>query len=136
MEHGADIVIESGAEWLSISGSNTSGVIIDSGNFGWQRSQTRFPQFFEPSPGFHGLKMWEKFGKLTFITFARAAIMRDTGPCMNPFEAFQLLAGLETLFVRMERISSNALQLAQGLMGIDGVLKVKYLRKKIIPETQ
>jgi O-acetylhomoserine/O-acetylserine sulfhydrylase-like pyridoxal-dependent enzyme len=80
--------------------------------------------------------MWEKFGKLTFITFARAAIMRDTGPCMNPFEAFQLLAGLETLSVRMERISSNALMLARGLMAIGGVLKVKYLGKKIIPELQ
>jgi O-acetylhomoserine/O-acetylserine sulfhydrylase-like pyridoxal-dependent enzyme len=78
--------------------------------------------------------MWEKFGKLTFITFARAAIMRDTGPCINPFEAFQLLAGLETLSVRMERISSNALKLAQSLSTIDGVSKVNYLGGKIIPE--
>jgi O-acetylhomoserine/O-acetylserine sulfhydrylase-like pyridoxal-dependent enzyme len=62
--------------------------------------------------------------------------MRDTGPCMNPFEAFQLLAGLETLSVRMERISSNALMLARALMAIEGVSKVKYLGEEIIPELQ
>ncbi|PMD56540.1 homocysteine synthase CysD [Hyaloscypha bicolor E] len=112
IDHGADIVIASAAEWLSISGLNSAGIIIDSGRFDWAKNKSRFPQFFEPSPGFHGLKLFEKFGNLSFISFSRAAIMRDTGPCLNPFEAFQLLSGLETLSVRIERNSINALQLA------------------------
>jgi O-acetylhomoserine/O-acetylserine sulfhydrylase len=112
IDHGADIVIASAAEWLSISGLNSAGIIIDSGRFDWAKNKSRFPQFFEPSPGFHGLKLFEKFGNLSFISFSRAAIMRDTGPCLNPFEAFQLLSGLETLSVRIERNSTNALQLA------------------------
>jgi O-acetylhomoserine/O-acetylserine sulfhydrylase len=115
IDHGADIVIASAAEWLSISGSNSAGIIIDSGKFDWVMNKSRFPQFFEPSPGFHGLRLFEKFGYLSFISFSRAAIMRDTGPCLNPFEAFQLLSGLETLSVRIERNSSNALKLAVWL---------------------
>lgn len=124
IDHGADIVIASAAEWLSISGSNSAGIIIDSGKFDWVINKSRFPQFFEPSPGFHGLRLFEKFGNLSFISFSRAAIMRDTGPCLNPFEAFRLLSGLETLSVRLERNSSNALQLAMWLethMRIGGV---------------
>jgi O-acetylhomoserine/O-acetylserine sulfhydrylase len=131
LHHGVDIVIESGAEWLSISGLNASGVIVDSGRFDWERSQKRFPQFFEPSPGFHGLKMWEKFGKLTFIYFARAAIMRDTGPCLNPFEAFQLLAGLETLPIRMRAVSKNAQRLAKHLLSVKDVSGVNNFSTKV-----
>jgi O-acetylhomoserine/O-acetylserine sulfhydrylase len=115
IDHGADIVIASAAEWLSISGLNSAGIIVDSGKFDWLKNKRRFPQFFEPSPGFHGLRLFEKFGNLSFISFSRAAIMRDAGPCLNPFEAFQLLSGLETLSVRIERNSSNALQLASWM---------------------
>lgn len=125
IDHGADIVIAS-AEWLSISGSNSAGIIIDSGKFDWDNSKDRFPQFFEPSPGYHGLRLWEKFGKLTFISFSRAAIMRDTGPCLNPFEAFQLLSGLETLTVRLERNSSNAIQLALRLEDNQKIDAIRY----------
>ncbi|KAE9372224.1 hypothetical protein N431DRAFT_408314 [Stipitochalara longipes BDJ] len=126
IDHGADIVIASAAEWLSISGLNSAGIIIDSGKFDWVKNQNRFPQFFEPSPGFHGLKLWEKFGNLSFISFSRAAIMRDTGPCLNPFEAFQLLSGLETLSVRLERNSSNAISLALSLEDHAAVSEVRY----------
>ncbi|PMD39042.1 O-acetylhomoserine sulfhydrylase [Hyaloscypha variabilis F] len=126
IDHGADIVIASAAEWLSISGSNSAGIIVDSGKFDWEKNQKRFPQFFEPSPGFHGLKLWEKFGNLSFPVFARAAIMRDSGPCLNPFEAFQLLSGLETLSVRLERISSNAISLALFLEDHAAVGQVRY----------
>lgn len=126
IDHGADIVIASAAEWLSISGSNTAGIIIDSGKFDWVKNKDRFPQFFEPSPGFHGLKLWEKFGNLSFISFSRAAVLRDTGPCLNPFEAFQLLAGLETLSVRIERNSSNALELALWLGHHAKIGEVRY----------
>jgi O-acetylhomoserine/O-acetylserine sulfhydrylase len=126
IDHGADIVIASAGEWLSISGSNSAGILIDSGKFDWVSSKNRFPQFFEPSPGYHGLRLWEKFGKLSFISFSRAAVMRDTGPCMNPFEAFQLLAGLETLSVRLERMSSNAIELALRLEENPKISEVRY----------
>ncbi|TVY39191.1 Homocysteine synthase, partial [Lachnellula occidentalis] len=126
LDHGADIIVESAAEWLSISGSNAAGIIIDSGKFDWVKNQARFPQFFEHSPGFHGLRMWEKFGNLVFISFARIAVLRDMGPCLNPFEAFQLLAGLETLSVRLERISNNAAKLAAWLVSDDRVEEVRY----------
>jgi O-acetylhomoserine/O-acetylserine sulfhydrylase len=105
---------------------NSAGIIVDSGKFDWEKNQKRFPQFFEPSPGFHGLKLWEKFGNLSFPVFARAAIMRDSGPCLNPFEAFQLLSGLETLSVRLERISSNAISLALFLEDHAAVGQVRY----------
>ncbi|KAF8858572.1 hypothetical protein BDZ45DRAFT_714400 [Acephala macrosclerotiorum] len=129
INHGADITVQDASPWLSISGANSAGIIIDSGKFDWSQSPERFPQFFEPSPGFHGLKIWEKFGKLSFISYSRAAILRDTGPCMNPFEAFQLTAGLETLSVRLQRISSNALKLAEWINASEdskGVIGVLY----------
>lgn len=115
IDHGADIVIQDAAPWLSISGSNSVGIIVDSGKFDWSQCTERYPQFFEPSPGFHGLKIWDKFGKLSFVSYAKAAVMRDSGPCLNPFEAFQLISGLETLSVRLERISSNALALVEWI---------------------
>jgi O-acetylhomoserine/O-acetylserine sulfhydrylase len=126
IDHGADIVVASAAEWLSISGANPAGIIIDSGKFDWLKNQERFPQFFEPAPGYHGLKLWDKFGTLIFISFSRAAVMRDIGPCLNPFEAFQLLAGIETLSVRVERNSSNAAKLATWLESNEKVGEVRY----------
>jgi O-acetylhomoserine/O-acetylserine sulfhydrylase len=126
IKHGADIVIQSAAPWLSISVSNAGGVIVDSGNFPWEKHQARFPQFSQPSPGFHGLKISDKFGKLAFAAFARIAVMRDIGPCLNPFEAAMLVAGLETLAVRMERVGSNAEDLAIWLEGHERVSDLKY----------
>ncbi|KAK6580439.1 hypothetical protein PZA11_007461 [Diplocarpon coronariae] len=131
IDHGADIIVQDAGPWLSISGSSSAGIIIDSGKFDWAKSTRRFPQFFEPSPGFHGLKIWEKFKSSSFVVFARAAVMRDTGPCLNPFEAFQLSAGLETLAVRMERISGNAIAVAKYIEAIKnerrgGIVAVSY----------
>lgn len=126
IDHGADIVVTSAAEWLSISGSSVAGAIIDTGRFDWQKHHARFPQFTDPSPGFHGLKMWEKFGNLSFIRFARIAVLRDIGPCLNPFAAFELIAGLETLSVRVERHSSNALALATWLEKHEKISSVLY----------
>lgn len=126
LDHGADIVVESASEYLSISGSILAGIIIDSGRFDWKANSKRFPQFSEPSPGFHGLVVLEKFGNLAFITYARIAVLRDVGPCLNPFEAFQVIAGLETLSVRVERASNNALKLARWLQGHNKVEKVQY----------
>lgn len=126
LDHGADIVLESASEYLSISGSILAGIIVDSGRFDWKANSTRFPQFSEPSPGFHGLVVSEKFGNLAFITYARIAVLRDVGPCVNPFEAFQVIAGLETLSVRVERASTNALKFATWLQDHNRVKKVQY----------
>lgn len=100
---------------MSISGSNAAGVIVDGGTFKWDQFPKRFPQFTNPLPAFHGVKMWEKFGNTSFAVLVRSASLRDTGPCMNPFEASHLLLGLETLSVRLERISSNAKNLVDWL---------------------
>ncbi|KAL3417836.1 O-acetylhomoserine aminocarboxypropyltransferase/cysteine synthase [Phlyctema vagabunda] len=126
IDHGADIVISSTAEWLSISGSTTGGLITDSGNFDWDSHKSRFPQFTDPSPGFHGLNIWKKFGKLSFIVLARIAVMRDIGPCTNPFASSELLLGLETLSVRIERSCVSALKLALWLQNHERVVKVSY----------
>jgi O-acetylhomoserine/O-acetylserine sulfhydrylase len=123
--HGADIIVQSLAPYLSISGSNSSGIILDAGTFPWNLYSTRFPQFTDPLPAFHGKIMWEEFGKLAFLVLARASGLRDTGPCLNPFEAEKLLLGCETLGVRMERICSNARELAGWLEKsgkVDGVV--------------
>jgi O-acetylhomoserine/O-acetylserine sulfhydrylase len=124
--HGADIVIQSSTAWMSVNSQGSSGVIVDSGKFPWNLHGKRFPQFTEPSPGFHGLKIWDKFGKCSFIILARAAILRDTGPCMNTFAAFEIITGLETLAIRMERHSSNALNLAKWLESHETVGWVDY----------
>ncbi|KAG0648425.1 SulfHydrylase FUB7 [Hyphodiscus hymeniophilus] len=116
ISHGASIVLHSTAPWLSISGSSTGGVIIDSGTFSWAAHPDHFPQFSDPSPGFHGLRISEKFGNLALVRFARIAVMRDAGPCLNPFEAAVLLAGLETLAVKMDRVAENA----KGICGVAG----------------
>jgi O-acetylhomoserine/O-acetylserine sulfhydrylase len=111
---------------MSVSSQSSSGVIVDSGNFDWNLHKKRFPQFTEPSPGFHGMNIWGKFGKLSFIVLARAAVLRDIGPCLNPFTAADLIAGLETLVIRIQRHSSNALALAKWLVGQDNVEWVSY----------
>jgi O-acetylhomoserine/O-acetylserine sulfhydrylase len=126
IDHGVDIVIASTSQYISISGSPGAGIIIDSGKFPWTSHQFRFPQFFTPAPGFHGLKLYEKFGNTVFITFARIAVLRDIGPCLNPFESFQLLAGLETLVVRVERMCENAGKLAGWLAGQEKVEGVRF----------
>lgn len=117
--HGADIVIESATKWIGGHGTSIGGVIIDSGNFDWANG--KFPIFTEPSPGYHGLKFTEVFGKgsqfgnIAFIMRARVENLRDIGACISPFNSFLLLQGLETLSLRIERHSQNALKLAQWL---------------------
>lgn len=119
IKHGADIVTHSATKWIGGHGTSIGGVIIDSGNFDW--SSGKFPIFTEPSPGYHGLNFWEKFGtdsptgNIAFIVRARVEQLRDFGPCLSPFNAFLLLQGLETLSLRVERHCNNALKLAQWL---------------------
>jgi O-acetylhomoserine/O-acetylserine sulfhydrylase len=130
IEHGANIVVESATKWIGGHGTSIGGVIVDAGNFNWGNG--RFPQFTEPSEGYHGLKFWEIFGadslsgNIAFIIRARVEGLRDYGNALSPFNAFLLIQGLETLSLRMDRITSNALEIAKWLQNQNWVERVDY----------
>ena len=100
--------------------------MIDSGKFDWGKNGARFPQFIEPSEGYHGLKFWETFGSIAFAIRVRVEILRDVGSALNPFAAQQLILGLETLSLRCERHASNTLALARWLEKNENVTWVSY----------
>lgn len=126
IEHGADIVVHSATKWIGGHGTTVAGVVVDSGKFDWGKHGARFPQFVEPSEGYHGLKFWETFGPITFAIRVRVEILRDLGTALNPFAAQQLLLGLETLSLRCERHASNAIHLAEWLGKNPNVAWVSY----------
>ncbi len=113
IEHGIDIVVHSCTKFIGGHGTSIGGAIVDSGNFDW--SNGRYPDLVEPDPSYHGVKYVESFGNLAYILKARTQFLRDMGSCMSPFNAFLFLQGLETLHLRMERHSQNALELAKWL---------------------
>jgi len=121
IKHGANIVVESATKWIGGHGTSIGGVIVDGGNYNWGNG--KFPQFTEPSEGYHGLKFWDVFGEgnplglpnVAFITRARVEGLRDFGPSLSPFNSFLLLQGLETLSLRVHRHAENALTLANWL---------------------
>ncbi|NPV72925.1 MAG: homocysteine synthase [Pelotomaculum sp.] len=124
LEHGADIVVHSATKFIGGHGTSIGGVIVDGGKFDW--SNGKFPQFTEPDPTYHGVVYTEAFGPAAFIAKARVQLMRDLGPCLSPFNAFLLLQGLETLPLRMERHSRNALAVAKYLEQHPKVAWVNY----------
>lgn len=124
IRHGADVVVHSATKFIGGHGTSIGGIIVDSGNFDWTGG--RFPQFTEPDPSYHGLKFSEAFGKLAYIIKARVHLLRDIGPALSPFNAFLLLQGLETLPLRMERHSRNALAIAEHLSRHRKVSWVNY----------
>ncbi|MCJ1366854.1 Homocysteine synthase [Acarospora aff. strigata] len=126
IDHGADIVVHSATKWIGGHGTTIGGVIVDSGKFDWGKNAKRFPQFNDPSEGYHGLKFWDTFGPITFAIRVRVEILRDLGSALNPFAAQQLLLGTETLSLRCERHAQNALQLAQWLEKNEHVAWVSY----------
>ncbi|HMQ49376.1 MAG TPA: O-acetylhomoserine aminocarboxypropyltransferase/cysteine synthase [Saprospiraceae bacterium] len=119
LEHGAAVVVQSATKWIGGHGTSIGGVIVDGGNYNWGNG--KYPQFTEPSEGYHGLKFWDvfgtdgPFGNIAFIIRARVEGLRDYGPALSPFNAFLLLQGLETLSLRVQRTVDNALELAQWL---------------------
>jgi len=113
IEHGADIVLHSATKFIGGHGTSIGGVMVDSGKFAWDRGP--FPQLLEPSKGYHGIRFFETFGDLAFIVKARVEGLRDFGPALSPFNSFLFLQGLETLPLRMERHSRNALAVAEHL---------------------
>ena len=124
IEFGADIVLHSATKFLGGHGNSIGGVIVDSGRFPW--TSGHFPQLNEPSPGYHGMRFTETFGAIAFIIKARVEGLRDFGPCMSPFNAFLFLTGIETLKLRMDAHSRNALAVARHLEGSPHVSWVKY----------
>jgi len=137
IEHGANIVVESATKWIGGHGTSIGGVIIDAGNFNWNNG--KFSQFTEPSEGYHGLKFCEvfgsesSFGNIAFIIRARVEGLRDYGNALSPFNAFLLLQGLETLSLRLDRITQNAIELALWLEKLDWVEQVNYPGLKTSP---
>ena len=125
IEYGADIVVNSATKFLGGHGNSIGGVIVDAGKFDWKASG-RFKDFFEPDPSYHGLSFHEAFGPLAFILKARVQGLRDTGAALSPFNAFLFLQGIETLHLRMERHSSNALAVAKHLEKHAGIEWVNY----------
>ncbi len=130
IDHGASIVVESATKWIGGHGTSIGGVIVDSGKFNWANG--KFPQFTEPSEGYHGLKFWDvfgspgPFGNIAFIIRARVEGLRDYGPVISPFNSFLLLQGLETLSLRVQRHVDNALGIAQWLEKHPKVIHVDY----------
>ncbi len=132
IEHGAAVVTASATKWIGGHGTSIGGVIIDSGKFNWGNG--KFPQFTEPSEGYHGLKFWEVFGEgnplglpnIAFAIRARVEGLRDFGPALSPFNSFLLLQGLETLSLRVERTVENAQKLAEWLEAHPSVETVNY----------
>ena len=108
IEHGADIVIHSATKFIGGHGTTIGGVIIDGGKFDWEGSG-KFPSLTEPNPSYHGISFTEAVGAAAFVTKIRAILLRDTGATLSPFHAFFFLQGLETLSLRVERHTENAL---------------------------
>ncbi|SEF41810.1 O-acetylhomoserine aminocarboxypropyltransferase/cysteine synthase family protein [Vibrio hangzhouensis] len=126
IQHGADIVVHSLTKYVGGHGTSLGGVIIDSGNFPWDQHKERFPVFNQPEPSYHGVVYTEAFGPAAFIGRARTVPLRNTGSALSPMNAFMLLQGLETLPLRMERHTENALKVAQYLQNHDKVSWVSY----------
>ncbi|MBO0334446.1 O-acetylhomoserine aminocarboxypropyltransferase [Sneathiella sp. CAU 1612] len=125
IEWGADIVVHSATKFLCGHGNSMGGMIVDSGTFDWSASD-KFPTLSQPNESYHGLKFHETFGQLGFGIACRALGLRDLGPALSPFNAFMILTGIETLPLRMERHSENALKVAEYLKNHDKVSWVSY----------
>ena len=145
IEYGANIVTHSATKFIGGHGTTIGGVIVDGGNFDWTASGM-FPDLTEPDPSYHGVRYVASFGNLAFIVKARVQLLRDLGSSLSPFNGWLLLQGLETLGLRVERHSRNALRVAKFLQSRDEVVWVQYpglegdrahpLAKKYLPKGQ
>jgi O-acetylhomoserine (thiol)-lyase len=124
LEHGADIVVHSATKFIGGHGTSIGGVIVDGGKFPWDNG--KFPGFTEADPSYHGLEIYPTLGELSFILKARIQMLRDYGPALSPFNSFLFLQGLETLHLRMERHSQNAMAVAEFLQNHPKVNWVNY----------
>jgi O-acetylhomoserine/O-acetylserine sulfhydrylase len=130
LKHGANVVVHSTTKWISGHGTSIGGVVVDGGNYNWGNG--KFPQFTEPSEGYHGLNFWQvfgtdgPFGNIAFAIRVRVEGLRDLGPSQSPFNSFLNIQGLETLSLRVERTVENALKVARWLEAHEGVESVNY----------
>src|SRR5947207_5908419 len=124
LEHGADIVVHSATKFIGGHGTSIAGALVEAGKFPWDNGN--FPHIVEPSPGYHGVRFYETFGDFAFVMKARVETLRDTGPCISPFNSFLLLQGLETLSLRMKQHCQNALQVAHFLEEHPAISWVHY----------
>ena len=130
IEYGADIIVDSATKFINGHGNSIGGIIVDSGKFDWSRG--KFPEFTEPDPSYHGLKYWDTFGNfpdlgnVAFIFKVRVQLLRDLGPTLSPFNSFLFLQGVETLALRQDRHSENALKVAKHLKSHPAVAWVNY----------
>jgi len=124
IEHGADIVVHSATKYIGGHGTSIGGLIVDSGKFDWTNG--RFPEFTRPTPAYHGLVYTEAFKELAYITKVRVQLLRNLGAALSPFNAFLFLQGLETLSLRVQRHSDNALAVAKFLQEHSKVAWVLY----------
>ncbi|MFW3895026.1 bifunctional O-acetylhomoserine aminocarboxypropyltransferase/cysteine synthase [Pseudomonas bharatica] len=125
-EHGADIVVHSLTKYIGGHGTSIGGIVIDSGTFPWAENKERFALLNTPDPSYHGVTYTEAFGPAAFIGRCRVVPLRNTGAALSPFNAFLILQGLETLALRMERHTENALKVARYLQTHEQVAWVKY----------
>ncbi len=134
IEHGADIVVQSLTKYLGGHGTTVGGAIIDSGKFPWAEHGDRFPMMVEPDPSYHGVVYTEALGAAAYIGRCRVVPLRNTGSALSPFNAFQILQGIETLPLRMDRHCENAQKVAEYLEGHDQVRWVKFAGLQSSPD--
>ena len=125
-DHGADVVVHSATKYIGGHGTSIGGVVVDSGRFDWVANADRYPGLTQPDPSYHGVVWSDALGPAAYIGRVRTVLLRNTGAAVSPFNAFLFLQGLETLPLRMERHSENALAVARHLEGHDGVVWVNY----------
>ena len=124
-EHGADIVVHSATKFIGGHGTTLGGIIVESGKFDWKASG-KYPNIAAPNPSYHGVSFYDAVGPAAFVTFIRAILLRDTGATISPFNAFLLLQGVETLYLRLERHAENAKKVVEFLSKHPKVEKVNH----------
>lgn len=130
IEHGADIVVHSATKFIGGHGTTLGGVIVDSGKFDWKASG-KFPSITEPNPSYHGVSFVDAAGPAAFVTKIRAILLRDTGACISPFNAFLLLQGVETLSLRLDRHAENTKKVVEYLANHP---KVEHVNHPSLPD--
>ena len=125
IEHGADIVVHSATKFIGGHGTTMGGIIVEAGKFDWKTSG-KYPQIADPNPSYHGLSFADAVGPAAFVTYIRAILLRDTGACISPFNAFLLLQGVETLSLRLERHAENTKKVVEYLNAHPLVEKVNH----------
>ena len=125
IEHGADIVVHSATKFLGGHGTTLGGIIVESGKFNWKESE-KYPNIADANPSYHGVSFYDAVGPAAFVTYIRAILLRDTGACISPFNAFLLLQGVETLSLRLDRHAENTKKVIDFLQNHPLVEKVNH----------